>query len=80
MMEWEVIGLANNNGLEDKWSKDEIKFERITNDQLVCVDCAYRLDDGEMPGNVSRCSVFTYKPDLVLSGGACLRYEHESIE
>ena len=46
-------------------------FGRITNEQLTCRDCTYRLDDSEIRGNTSKCEMYTSKPNQVLLGGDC---------
>lgn len=63
-------------------NKDRIKIEargktRITNEDLVCRDCTYKLDDSEALGNTSRCSKFTSKPSNVLLGGDCDEYQRK---
>lgn len=64
--------------------KDEKKFEKrieseallmesVTNKDLTCRDCIFMLDDSEIFGNVSRCRVYSVKPNKVLLGKSCNR-------
>lgn len=56
--------------------KDEARSKaRITNDDLVCKDCIFKLNDSEILGNTSRCGQFVSKPDKVLLGGSCKEYK-----
>lgn len=57
--------------IDEKFEKDELVFERITNKNLTCRDCKFAYDDNEIPGNVSKCEMFQIKPDAVLNGGSC---------
>ena len=67
--------MSKKNSLHEKWEKDPVRFKRITNDDLVCKDCAFRLDDSEIYGNTSRCEVFPdIKPGKVINGGKCDEY------
>lgn len=50
---------------------------RITNDDLVCKDCVSRYDDHIKMGNTSVCKKYDEKPNQVLSGGSCEKYEKE---
>lgn len=50
---------------------------RITNDDLVCKDCAFKLDDSKKLGNTSQCEIFELKPNEVLRGGSC--DEHKKV-
>lgn len=51
---------------------------RITNDDLVCKDCLYKMDDSEKFGNTSKCFMFpNSKPNKVLLGGSCIEYKEE---
>lgn len=51
---------------------------RITNKDLKCKDCIYRLDDSEVLGNTSRCKLYyPRKPMMVLMGGNCSLYKKE---
>lgn len=64
-------------GLNEKWKKDELKFERMTNESLKCKDCTHRFDDKEIPCNTSKCEKFGVKANKVLLGGDCDEYERE---
>lgn len=58
--------------------QDEAKgFKRITNNDLKCRDCLFRLDDSVRLGNTSQCRVFILKPNAVLKGGDCPKYKKE---
>ena len=67
----------NLNPLDEKFTKDELKFEQIKNENLICKDCRKRYDDTNMPCNTSKCEAFNVKPDEVLDGGDCIEYEEE---
>lgn len=72
--------MANNknlNPLDEKFKKDELKFEVIKNKNLICKDCKKRYDDADLPCNTSKCQAFDIKPDEVLDGGDCIEYELE---
>lgn len=49
----------------------------ISNEDLICKDCVYKLDDTKVLGNVSRCKRYTVKLVDTLLGGGCPKYEHE---
>ncbi len=68
---------ANNkiNPLDEKFKKDELKFNRITNNDLVCRECAKVFDDTNLPCNTSKCEAFNIKPIRVLDGGECLEFK-----
>ena len=65
------------NALDEKFKNDELKFEQITNKDLVCKNCRKKYDDTNMPCNTSKCEAFNMKPDEVLDGGDCDEYENE---
>lgn len=50
---------------------DKLKFVKITNDDLVCRDCIYRLND-----NTSECEWYDVKPSKVLNGGKCSMHDN----
>ena len=66
------------NSLDKKFKKDEVKFDLITNDDLVCKDCKSKYEDKDMPCNTSKCKKFEIKPDEVLDGGKCNEYEKDN--
>lgn len=70
---------ANKNisAIDKKFQKDKLKFDLITNDDLVCKDCRNRFKDEVIPGNTSKCTKYKIKPDEVLDGGKCIKYEKE---
>ena len=52
--------------------QDKLSFALITNQQLTCANCVYRLNDEKNPSNTSKCKIFeNCKPDKVLTGGEC---------
>jgi hypothetical protein len=62
----------------EKRIKDEQKgFVRITNEDLVCKDCKHKWDDNEILGNTSRCDCYQWKPNSIIVGGKCEKYEKE---
>lgn len=63
------------NPLDKKLKNDDQVFGRITNEDLVCKDCAKKYDDTLMPCNTSKCEAFNVKPNDVLDGGDCDEYE-----
>ncbi len=64
------------NALDEKFKNDELKFEQITNKDLVCKNCRKKYDDTNMPCNTSKCEAFNMKPDEVLDGGDCIEFEN----
>jgi len=52
-------------------------MKHITNNDLVCKDCIYRIDDSIVLGNTSECETFDLKPNKVLTGGKCDEYVKE---
>ena len=50
-------------------------MKRITNNDLVCKDCAFQYDDTIKLGNTSVCEKFYVKPPEVLLGEDCIEYE-----
>ena len=65
------------NSLDKKFQKDDLKFDLITNDDLVCKDCKNKYEDKDMPCNTSKCTKFEIKPDEVLDGGECIEYDRK---
>ena len=64
------------NPLDEKFTKDKLKFEQIKNENLVCKNCRKKYDDTNMPCNTSKCEAFDVKPDEVLDGGDCIEFEN----
>ena len=63
------------NPISRKWENDCLQFNRITNNDLICRDCIFRLEDDVIFGNTSKCEVFPdCKPDRVLNGKKCSEY------
>lgn len=65
------------NPLDEKFKNDDLKFEQITNKDLICKDCKKKYDDTDLPCNTSKCEAFDMKPDEVLDGGDCIEFEIE---
>lgn len=65
------------NPLDEKFKRDKLKFELITNKILICKDCKKRYDDTELLCNTSKCEAFVRKPNEVLDGKDCIEYEKE---
>lgn len=63
--------MSNNKSFEKKIKDEQKAFGRITNEQLTCHNCTYRLDDAKICGNTSKCEMYTSKPNKVLLGGDC---------
>ena len=61
--------------LDRKFKNEKMKCERLTNNELVCENCLYALDDSEDTNNTYECKKFIEKPDKVLSGGECIEYK-----
>lgn len=40
----------------DRMESEARAFKRITNNDLVCKDCLYKLDDSKILGNTSFCN------------------------
>lgn len=70
---------ANKNlsAIDEKFQKDKLSFDLVTNDYLICKDCRNRFEDQGMPCNTSKCAKYEVKPDEVLDGGECIEYEKE---
>lgn len=64
------------NPLDEKFKNDDLKFEQITNKDLICKTCKKKYDDANMPCNTSKCEAFNVKPYEVLDGGDCIEYEN----
>lgn len=64
--------------IDEKWKKDDLRLKRITNKDLDCKNCIYRLDDSEKFGNTTRCKKFEkIKPVAVLKRQKCTVKETE---
>jgi hypothetical protein len=51
--------------------EEEAFLEPVTNEDLICRDCVYRLDGGD----VMKCEKYDVKPDSVISEDDCEEYE-----
>lgn len=60
---------------KDRQESEARAAVRITNEDLVCRDCIYKLDDSVILGNTSRCKRYPWKPDKVSLGGDCDEYK-----
>lgn len=60
---------------KDRQESEARAAVRITNEDLVCRDCIYKLDDSVILGNTSRCKRYPWKPDKVSLGGECDEYK-----
>lgn len=61
--------------LGDRILSEQKAAKRITNDDLKCKDCIFKLDDSKILGNTSRCEIYPNgKPNKVLLGGDCHKY------
>ena len=67
----------NQKDLKKRIVSEQQCMKRITNNDLVCNDCAFRYDDTVKLGNTSVCEKFDVKPVEVLLGGDCIEYEKE---
>ena len=65
------------NTLKNRQESEARATIRITNADLICRDCIYRLDDSIILGNTSRCKRYPWKPDKVSLGGECDEYKSE---
>ena len=50
--------------IDEKFQKDKLSFNLVTNDNLICKDCR-------------NCVKYEVKPDEVLDGGECVEYDVE---
>lgn len=63
---------------KDKLS-EELKVDRITNNDLICSDCVFRLDDTKIYGNTSKCKIFDLKPNHIFEKKSiCVAYRKEN--
>ncbi|MCR4589310.1 MAG: hypothetical protein K5668_00630 [Lachnospiraceae bacterium] len=46
-------------------------LEPVTNEDLICRDCVYRLEGGD----VMVCEKYDVKPDSVITDDSCEEYE-----
>ena len=67
----------SNSDFEKRIESESRSVRRITNADLVCRDCIYRLDDSERLGNTSQCKRYISKPNKVLLGRDCEEYRKE---
>ena len=67
----------SNSDFEKRIESESRSVRAITNADLVCRDCIYRLDDSERLGNTSQCKRYISKPNQVLLGRDCEEYRKE---
>ena len=67
----------SNSDFEKRIESESRSVGAITNADLVCRDCIYRLDDSERLGNTSQCKRYISKPNQVLLGRDCEEYRKE---
>ena len=61
--------------LSERRKDEQLKVVRITNNDLICKDCRYCLDDSKQFGNTSRCEKFSLKPNEVWDKHTCRKYK-----
>lgn len=60
--------------IKRRLSSEQHAMGRVTNNDMVCKDCVFRMDDSVIYGNSSRCQVVGLKPADVIMGGSCEDY------
>lgn len=63
--------------IDKKFQNEKMKCERLTNNELVCKNCMFVLDDTEDANNTYECNKYLEKPDKVLRGGECIDYKRK---
>lgn len=66
--------------MQKRIESEQRAIVRISNDNIVCKDCRFRLDDSETFGNTSSCDKYPEhtKPfSIILKGENCEYYEKE---
>lgn len=66
-----------NEEMKKRIASEQQCAKRITNNDLVCNDCVFALDDSIKLGNTSMCQKYDLKPNKVLLGDDCDEYEQE---
>lgn len=69
--------MTKDNNLEKRIVSEQQCMHRITNDDLVCKTCTHKYDDSIKLGNTSTCEIYDVKPNEVLLGGDCDKYNEE---
>lgn len=59
---------------EDRIESEASSTQRVTNADLVCKDCIFKLDDSKQLRYTTQCRTFLLKPNKVLKGGNCTAY------
>lgn len=63
--------------LKERIESESRAATRITNNDLICRDCVYRLNDTKIYRNTSQCKVYISKPNSVYLGKGCEEYKKE---
>lgn len=63
--------------MPEKRAKSKQTMHRTTNDDLICKNCLFRMDDAIIFGNTSKCERYLAKPVEVLIGGGCPYFAKE---
>lgn len=66
-----------NKDLKKRIESESKAARRITNEDLICKDCRYVLDDSLRYGNTSKCLMYDEKPNSIFLDNECLEYEKE---
>lgn len=61
--------------LKKRIESESRSISRTTNQDLMCRDCLFQWDDSKILGNTSRCQEYPLKPNQVLKGGSCTKYQ-----
>lgn len=51
--------------INERIKREQRATKRITNDDLVCKNCIYKLE------KTSKCKAYSLKPDSIICGGNC---------
>lgn len=62
---------------EERVESESESTRRVTNDNMVCKDCVYKVDDIVNFGNTSKCLLYGAKPNKVILGKKCEGYMKE---
>lgn len=65
------------NKYEDRIESESESRHRTTNEDMVCKDCVYKVDDTVNFGNTSKCLLYGAKPNKVILGKKCEGYMKE---
>lgn len=62
--------------LKDRIESESQSVVRVTNEDLMCKDCIFALDDSKSMRYTSQCRMYLLKPSEVLLGGVCKIYKN----